>query len=50
MVSVATVHSVVDLASRIPPDFRALVIREAHAMLVSHFGGLDARYGASAKS
>lgn len=50
MVSVATVHSVVDLASRIPPDFRALVIREAHAMLVSHFGGLDARYGASAQN
>jgi AcrR family transcriptional regulator len=48
MVSVATVHSVVDLASRIPPDFRALVIREAHAMLVSHYGGLDERYGASA--
>jgi AcrR family transcriptional regulator len=48
MVSVATVHSVVDLASRIPPDFRALVIREAHAMLVAHYSGLDARYGASA--
>jgi AcrR family transcriptional regulator len=48
MVSVATVHSVVDLASRIPPDFRALVIREAHAMLVSHYGVLDERYGASA--
>lgn len=47
MVSVATVHSVVDLASRIPPDFRALVIREAHAMLVSHYSGLDACYGAS---
>ncbi len=48
MVSVATVHSVVDLASRIPADFRALVIREAHAMLVAHFGAFDARYGASA--
>lgn len=48
MVSVATVHSVVDLASRIPGDFRALVIREAHTMLVAHFRALDARYGASA--
>ncbi len=48
MVAVATVHSVVDLASRIPPDFRALVIREAHAMLVAHYGALDARYGVAA--
>lgn len=49
MVSVATVHSVVDLASRIPADFRALVIRESHAMLVAHFSGLDTQYGATAR-
>jgi AcrR family transcriptional regulator len=48
MVSVATVHSVVDLASRIPAAFRALVIREAHTMLVLHYGGLDTRYGVAA--
>ena len=49
MVSVATVHSVVDLASRIPADFRALVIRESHAMLVAHFSALDAKYGVATK-
>ncbi len=48
LVAVATVHSVVDLARGTPPHLRALVIREAHAMLVSHYSGLDARYGASA--
>jgi AcrR family transcriptional regulator len=41
MVSVATVHAVVDLASRLPSPFRELAIREARAMLVSHYGAFD---------
>lgn len=48
MVSVATVHAVVDLASRLPSEFRALVIRDSHAMLVAHYGALDERYGVAA--
>lgn len=49
MVSVAAVHSVVDLASRLPADFRALAITEAHRMMVAHFGAYDARYGIAAR-
>jgi AcrR family transcriptional regulator len=48
MVSVATVHAVVDLASRLPSEFREQVIRETHTMLVAHYNVLDARYGAHA--
>jgi AcrR family transcriptional regulator len=48
MVSVATVHSVVDLACRLPLEFREPVIRETHSMLVAHYRGLDSKYGASA--
>lgn len=46
MVSVAAVHSVVELASRLPADYRKAVIREAHAMFVSHYSKHDAQYGA----
>lgn len=49
MISVATVHAVVDLASRLPADFRALAIAEAHRMMVAHFGEYDARYGIAAR-
>jgi hypothetical protein len=49
MISVATVHAVVDLASRLPADFRALAIAEAHRMMVAHFGDYDARYGIAAR-
>jgi AcrR family transcriptional regulator len=45
MVSVATVHAVVELASRLPAEYRELAIRESHAMLVAHYGALDLRYG-----
>lgn len=48
MVSVATVHAVVDLARRTSADFRPLVIREALAMLATHYSGLDARFGVTA--
>lgn len=44
MVSVATVHAVVELASRLPAPFREAVIKESHAMLVSHYSKLDARF------
>lgn len=49
MVSVATVHAVVDLASRLPAEFREAVIRETHTMLVAHYSIFDATYGASTK-
>ena len=49
MVSVAAVHSVVDLASRLPAEFRTLAITEAHRMMVAHFGAYDARYGIAAR-
>ena len=49
MVSVAAVHAVVDLASRLPADFRALAIAEAHKMFVAHYSAHDARYGISAR-
>lgn len=48
MVSVATVHSVVDLSCRLPLEFREPVIRETHTMLVAHYSGLDAKFGANA--
>ena len=47
MVSVATVHAVVDLASRLPIEFREGVIRESHAMLVAIYGQLEARFGST---
>lgn len=50
MVSVAAVHAVVDLASRLPAEFRDLVIRESHTMLVAHYSALDAQYGRGAVS
>lgn len=49
MVSVATVHAIVDLASKLPNAHRELVIAEAHRMLVSHFAVHDARYGAKSR-
>lgn len=49
MVSVAAVHSVVDLASRLPADFRARAIAEAHRMFVAHYEQYDARYGIAAR-
>jgi len=47
MVSVATVHAVVDLACRLPAEFREQVIRETHTMLVAHYSALDAKFGAN---
>jgi len=44
MVSVATVHAIVELASRLPAAFRELAIREAHTMLVAHYSVFDAQY------
>lgn len=49
MVSVAAVHAVVDLASRLPADYRALAITEAHRMMVAHYSQYDARYGIAAR-
>jgi AcrR family transcriptional regulator len=49
MVSVAAVHALVDLASRLPTDFRATAITEAHRMFVAHYGNYDARYGIAAR-
>lgn len=49
MMSVATVHAVVDLASRLPAEFRELVIRETHTMLVAHYSAYDTTYGAGAR-
>ena len=43
MVSVATVHGVVDLASGLPAPHREAVLREAKAMLVAHFREYDRR-------
>lgn len=48
MVSVATVHSVVELLGRVPAEYRAAVMQEAHAMLVRHYSGHDAQYGVAA--
>lgn len=42
MVSVASVHAVVELAARLPAPHREGVIREARAMLVRHFEERDA--------
>jgi hypothetical protein len=47
MVSVSVVHSVVELASRLPAGHRMHAIAEAHRMLVAHFSQYDARYGAA---
>lgn len=47
MVSVATVHAVVDLIGRLPVSHREAALREAHGMLVAHYSGYDARYGAA---
>ena len=41
MVSVAAVHAVVDLASKLPAPFRESVIREAHEMMVAHYREYD---------
>jgi len=41
MVSVAAVHAVVDLASKLPAPFREGVIREARAMMVTHYREYD---------
>lgn len=43
MVSVAMVHSVVELASRLPAPYRDAVLSESKAMLVAHFGAYDAK-------
>lgn len=43
MVSVATVHGVVELACRLPAQHRDAVMREAKAMLVAHFTEYDRR-------
>lgn len=48
MVSVKMVHTVVELASQLPPGHRMQVINEAHRMLVAHYSQYDARYGAGA--
>ncbi|MBX3174502.1 MAG: helix-turn-helix transcriptional regulator [Gemmatimonadaceae bacterium] len=45
LVSVVAVHAVVELAGRLPSAHRALAIREAHGMMVSHYAAHDARYG-----
>lgn len=45
MVSVAAVHAIVELASRLPAAHREAVIREAHQMFVRHYTAQDARYG-----
>lgn len=47
MVSVATVHAVVELASRLPASHRAQAIAEAHRMLVAHYSEYDRRFGAA---
>jgi len=49
MVSVAAVHSVVDLASRLPANVRMFAINEAHRMFVAHYSQYDARYGIAAR-
>lgn len=41
MVSVATVHAVVDLACALPAPFREAVMREARTMMVAHFSEYD---------
>lgn len=48
MVSVAAVHAIVELASRLPHEFREAVIHEAHRMFVSHYSRYDGAYGAHA--
>lgn len=42
MVSVAMVHGVVELASRLPTPHREAVLNESKAMLVAHFSAYDA--------
>ena len=49
MVSVSVVHAVVELAVRLPAQFRAAAITEAHRMMVAHYSNHDARYGALAR-
>jgi AcrR family transcriptional regulator len=41
MVSVSTVHAIVDLAAKLPASVREGVIREAKAMMVTHYGAHD---------
>ena len=45
MVSVSMVHAIVVLAAQVPAAMREPVIREAHAMLVAHYGAADAQFG-----
>ncbi len=42
MVSVAMVHTILHLASQMPPDVRREVIAEGKRMLVSHYSAYDA--------
>lgn len=48
MVSVAAVHAIVELAGRLPVEFREAAIREAHTMFVAHYGRYDTLYGTRA--
>jgi len=41
MVSVSAVHAIVDLAAKLPASIRESVIREAKAMMVTHYGAHD---------
>lgn len=45
MMSVAVVHGVIDLASRIEDPFRSEALKEIRAMLARHYGAHDAAYG-----
>lgn len=49
MVAVSVVHAVVDLAVRLPEPFRGAAIEEAYRMMVAHYSGHDARFGAVAR-
>lgn len=49
MVSVATVHAMVELVSQLPPENREGVVREAHAMMIRHYAAYDEQYGTATR-
>lgn len=49
MVSVATVHAMVELVSQLPAENREGVVREAHAMMLRHYAVYDEQYGTATR-
>ena len=49
MVSVATVHAMVELIGQLPPEMREGAVRESHAMMIRHYAVYDEQYGSQTR-